>query len=71
METGRDGECANFKDYGTIGGIMAVTFTLSNHYRYQLMHKQIDFVTDVFKAIQMTGEFVFNEDIRKPIPIVS
>ena len=41
---------------------MAITQTLSNHYHYQLMKKQIDLSADVLKLILMGPEFVFDKD---------
>ena len=41
---------------------MAVTTVNSNHYKFQLATKKIDFSTDVFRAILMKPTFVFNKD---------
>jgi hypothetical protein len=41
---------------------MAVVITCSNHFKYQLGKKMIDFSADVFKAILMNTTFTFNKD---------
>ena len=43
---------------------MAITLTLSNHYKYQLMKKQLDLSAtgDVLKIILFGPEFVFDKD---------
>jgi len=41
---------------------MAVVCTLSNHFKYQVMAGNIDFDSNVFKAILMKDTFAFDED---------
>jgi len=41
---------------------MAVVLTLSNHYKYQLMRKQIDLSADDLKIILMDNTFAFDKD---------
>lgn len=41
---------------------MAVTLTLSNHYKYQLMKKKIDLSVDTLVMILMNNTYVFDED---------
>jgi hypothetical protein len=41
---------------------MAITMTLSNHYKYQLMDKQIDLSADTVKIILMNNTFEFDKD---------
>ena len=41
---------------------MAVVLTLSNHYKYQLMRKQIDLSADDLRIILMDNAFAFNKD---------
>ncbi|RLB92210.1 MAG: hypothetical protein DRH26_06795 [Deltaproteobacteria bacterium] len=41
---------------------MAVTSTLSNHFKYQLYKGNIDFDTDDFKIILMNTTFAFDKD---------
>lgn len=41
---------------------MAVTVTVSNHFKYQKDKKLIDMSSDVFKVILMNTSFAFNKD---------
>lgn len=41
---------------------MAVVSTLSNHFKYQAMKKQIDFNADTFQMILMNNTFAFDKD---------
>lgn len=41
---------------------MAITLTLSNHYKYQLMKKKIDLSADTLIAILMNNTFAFDKD---------
>lgn len=41
---------------------MAITLTLSNHYKYQLMKKRIDLSADTLIMILMNNTFAFDED---------
>jgi hypothetical protein len=41
---------------------MAITLTLSNHYKYQLMKKLIDLSADTLKIILMNNTFAFDKD---------
>ncbi|VVS95359.1 hypothetical protein [Desulfoluna spongiiphila] len=41
---------------------MAVTTTLSNHYKYMLLTNAIDMDNDLFKVILMVDTFVFDPD---------
>lgn len=41
---------------------MAITSTLSNHYKFQLISANIDFDSDVFKMILMNTAFAFDKD---------
>ena len=41
---------------------MAVVRTLSNHFKYQTMAKNIDFDADEFRVILMKDTFTFDED---------
>ena len=41
---------------------MAVVSTLSNHFKYQTMKKQIDFDADEFRMILMQDSFAFDKD---------
>lgn len=43
---------------------MAITVTLSNHYKYQKMKKLIDHDADVFKVILMNTAFAFDKDVH-------
>ncbi len=42
---------------------MAVSFTYSNHYKYQLMSKLIDLGADSIKAVLCRDGFVFDKDV--------
>lgn len=41
---------------------MAITLTLSNHYKYQLMKKKIDLSADTLVMILMNNSFAFDKD---------
>ncbi|HET56884.1 MAG TPA: hypothetical protein ENN35_00395 [Deltaproteobacteria bacterium] len=41
---------------------MAITCTLSNHYKFQLLSGNIDFDADTFKIILMNTTFAFDRD---------
>ena len=41
---------------------MAITLTLSNHFKYQLMAKAIDLSGDTLKIILMNDTFAFDKD---------
>jgi hypothetical protein len=41
---------------------MAITCTLSNHYKFQLLSGNIDFDADTFKIILMNTAFAFDRD---------
>jgi len=41
---------------------MAVVSTLSNHFKYMTMKKEIDFNADEFRAILMKDTFTFDKD---------
>ena len=41
---------------------MSVTVTYSNHFRYMLSTKEIDFKNDSFVIVLLNDEFVFNKD---------
>lgn len=43
---------------------MAVVSTLSNHYKYQLMDKQIDLSADTLKIMLMNNVFAFDKDAQ-------
>lgn len=43
---------------------MAITTTLSNHYKYQLANKKIDLAADTLKIILMDDSFVFDKDVH-------
>lgn len=44
---------------------------LSNHYKYQLMAKKIDFANDVFKIVLMDNTFTFDIDADAVLANVS
>ena len=44
---------------------------LSNHYKYQLMAKKIDFLTDVFKMALVDNSFTFDQDADATLANVS
>lgn len=50
---------------------MAVTLTISNHWRYQLANKKVDIAADTFKAILMKDTFTFNRDAHATLADVS
>jgi len=50
---------------------MAVVLTLSNHYKYQLMKKQIDLSADDLKAILMNNTFTFDKDAHATLADVT
>ena len=50
---------------------MSVTLTLSNHYHYQLMKKQIDLSADVLKLILMNNTFAFDKDAHATLTNVT
>jgi len=41
---------------------MAVTTTVSNHFKYQLGAKKVDLLNDTFKCALMSGEYAFDKD---------
>jgi len=41
---------------------MAITLTVSNHFKYQLMDKQVDLSADTLKIILMNNTFAFDKD---------
>lgn len=43
---------------------MAITVTLSNHWRYQLGKKMVDVSADTFKIILMNDTFAFDKDVH-------
>lgn len=50
---------------------MAIVSTLSNHYKYQKMAKQIDHINDTFKIILMNDSFVFDKAAHATLADVS
>ena len=44
---------------------------LSNHYKYQLMAKKVDFANDVFKIVLMDNSFTFDIDAHPDLASVS
>ena len=44
---------------------------LSNHYKYQLMKKLVDFSADVFKIVLMDNTFTFDKDAHAALANVS
>lgn len=50
---------------------MAVVLTLSNHYKYQLMDKQIDLSADSLIILLMNNTFAFNKDTHATYALVS
>jgi len=50
---------------------MAVTLTLSNHYKYQLMRKQINLSADDLKIILMNNTFTFDKDAHATLADVT
>ena len=45
--------------------------TLSNHFRYMLATKKIDFANDVFLAIILDDTFVFDPDTHATLPDIT
>lgn len=50
---------------------MAVTCTLSNHCKYMLMTKAIDFANDTFKVILLNTTFAFDKDAHATLADVT
>jgi len=50
---------------------MAVVSELSNHAKYMIMKKEIDFDSDTFKMILMNNTFAFDKDAHATYPLVS
>lgn len=50
---------------------MAITMTISNHYKYQLMKKRIDLSVDTCKIILMNNTFVFDKDAHATLANVT
>ena len=50
---------------------MAVVLTLSNHYKYQLMKKNIDLSSDALKIILMNNTFAFDKDAHATLANVA
>ena len=50
---------------------MAVTTIPSNHYKYQLATKKIDYSADVFKMILLVPAFVFDKDTHATLSDVT
>lgn len=50
---------------------MAVVNTLSNHFRYMLATKKIDFASDSFKIILMDAAFAFDPDTHATLADVA
>jgi len=50
---------------------MAVTVTVSNHFKYQKDKKLVDMSTDVFKAILMNTTFAFDKDTHATLALVT
>jgi len=50
---------------------MAIETTNSNHYKYQLATKKIDFQNDVFKMILMDTDFTFDKDAHATLADVT
>jgi hypothetical protein len=50
---------------------MAITMTLSNHYKYQLMKKLIDLSADTLKIILMNNTFAFDKDAHATLADVT
>lgn len=46
---------------------MAIVSTASNHFKYQLASKKIDFASDTFKIILMNDTFTFNKDTHSTL----
>ena len=50
---------------------MAVTYTVSNHFKQQLNKGNVDFDTDVFKIILMNDTFTFDKDAHATLADVT
>lgn len=50
---------------------MAITCTLSNHYKFQLLSGNIDFDADTFKVILMNTTFAFDKDAHATLADVT
>ena len=50
---------------------MAITSTLSNHYKFQLVSGNIDFDTDTLKIILMNTTFAFDKDADATLALVT
>lgn len=50
---------------------MALTYTVSNHFKQQLNKGEVDFDTDVFKIILMNDTFSFDKDTHATYATVS
>jgi len=50
---------------------MAIVATLSNHFKFQLVSKQIDFANDTFKIILMNTSFAFDPDTHATLADVT
>jgi hypothetical protein len=50
---------------------MAITCTLSNHYKFQLLSGVIDFDVDTFKIILMNTTFAFDKDAHATLSDVT
>ena len=50
---------------------MAVTLTLSNHYKYQLMKKLVDLSVDTLIIILMNNTFAFAKDTDATLALVT
>ncbi|MDF1577670.1 MAG: hypothetical protein P1P81_04400 [Desulfobulbales bacterium] len=50
---------------------MAITATMSNHYKFQVKKKLVDESTDVFKVILMNTTFAFNKDTHATLADVT
>jgi len=50
---------------------MAITMTLSNHYKFSLMKKLINLDTDTLKIILMNDAFVFDKDAHATLSDVT
>lgn len=50
---------------------MAITLTVSNHYKYQLAKKLIDLSTDTLKIILMNTTFAFDKDAHATLADVT
>jgi len=50
---------------------MAITLTISNHFKYQLMDKQVDLSADTLKIILMDNAFAFDKDAHATLANVT